>query len=328
MSRISRLAPKFDVFNPLDTNNRRLVDYSPNDKPWDVHRAQADGVEEIFAGGRFHHKRWAERLHECSAVLGFAWEDDPETGESRLRLRTAGFCRVRLCPVCQWRRSMKHKARLLERLPAIQSRYPKHRWLFLTLTVRNCPVEQLRDEIKRLTRGFTNLRRHKNFPAVGWIRTVEVTRGKDGSAHPHLHVLLLVPPSYFRGGSYLKTADWVRLWRKAMRLDYDPVVDVRTVKPNTRRGKNALESAIAEIAKYSTKPGQLTEDDEWLRVYAEQTHRLRFVDSGGVLRGILADDYDDLIHIDDGDDGDGDGDGEPDLYFAWDRPSKHYIKDG
>jgi len=289
-----------------------------------VHRAQADAVEEIFAAGPgLHHRRWSERLRECSAVLGFAWEDDSETGESRLRLRTAGFCRVRLCPVCQWRRSMKHKARLLERLPVIHSRCPKHRWLFLTLTVQNCPVDQLRQEIQQLTRGFTNLRRHKNFPALGWIRTIEVTRGKDGSAHPHLHVLLLVQPGYF-GKGYIKTEDWVKLWRKAMRLDYDPVVDVRTVKPNARRGKNALESAIAEIAKYSTKPGQLTEDGEWLRVYAEQTHRLRFVDSGGVLRGILADDYDDLIHVDE-DDGDGDGGDEPDLYFAWDRPSKHYM---
>ncbi|MDI4746156.1 protein rep, partial [Salmonella enterica subsp. enterica serovar Kentucky] len=32
-------------------------------------------------------------------------------------------------------------------------------------------------------------------PVQGWIRTTEVTRGRDGSAHPHFHTLMMVPPS-------------------------------------------------------------------------------------------------------------------------------------
>ncbi|MDI5568725.1 protein rep, partial [Salmonella enterica subsp. enterica serovar Kentucky] len=34
-------------------------------------------------------------------------------------------------------------------------------------------------------------------PVQGWIRTTEVTRGRDGSAHPHFHTLMMVPPSMF-----------------------------------------------------------------------------------------------------------------------------------
>ncbi|MDI5424891.1 ROK family protein, partial [Salmonella enterica subsp. enterica serovar Kentucky] len=38
----------------------------------------------------------------------------------------------------------------------------------------------------------------------GWIRTTEVTRGRDGSAHPHFHTLMMVPPSMLSGRDYVK----------------------------------------------------------------------------------------------------------------------------
>jgi len=306
----------------------RLVDYSASDKPWDVNRARVDQIEAVFTGSAaVHHRVWAERLKGCSVVLGFGWETDTETGEFKLRLRTAGFCRVRTCAVCQWRRSMKHKARLLERLPKIEAQYPGYRWLFLTLTIRNCEIDELRASVQMLVGGFRRLRESKQFPAMGWIRTVEVTRGKDGSAHPHLHCLLLVKPSYFSTG-YIKAASWVALWRRSMKLDYDPIVDVRAVKPNPRRSTDRLESVIAEIAKYSTKPADMVADDAWLRVYADQTHKLRFVESGGCLKSILADDYEDLINVDEDVAPADDESGHVDLRFGWDRSTRHYRKKG
>ena len=220
---------------------------------------------------------------------------------------------------------MKHKARLLERLPVVQAQFPGHRWLFLTLTVRNCRVDELRESIRALVDGFRRLRESKQFPAVGWIRTIEVTRGRDGSAHPHIHCLLLVKPSYFRK-HYISAASWVQLWRRCCKLDYDPIVDVRAVKPNPRRSTDRLESVVAEIAKYSSKPADLLADDAWLRVYADQVHRLRFMDSGGCLRGILADDYDDLINVDEEAGPEADESGDVDLRFGWDRPAGHYRK--
>jgi len=306
----------------------RLVDYSASDKPWDVNRARVDQIEAVFTeSAAVHHRVWAERLKDCSVVLGFGWETNTETGESKLRLRTAGFCRVRTCAVCQWRRSMKHKARLLKRLPKIEAQYPGHRWLFLTLTIRNCELGELRESIKLLIVGFSRLRELKKFPGVGWVRTIEVTKGKDESAHPHVHCLLLVKPSYFSTG-YIKAATWVSLWRRSMKLNYDPIVDVRAVKPNPRRSTDRLESVIAEIAKYSTKPADLVADDAWARFYADQIHQCRFVDSGGCLRGILSDDYDDLINVDEDAAPAGDESGDVDLRFGWDRSTRHYRKKG
>ncbi|MBE3060804.1 protein rep, partial [Klebsiella pneumoniae] len=47
-----------------------------------------------------------------------------ETGETRLRLREAHFCRVRHCPVCQWGRSLMWPARFYPSPPRIVAGVP------------------------------------------------------------------------------------------------------------------------------------------------------------------------------------------------------------
>ncbi|MDK6280879.1 protein rep, partial [Escherichia coli] len=102
--------------------------------------------------------------------------------ETRLRLRDARFCRVRHCPICQWRRSLMWQARFYQSLPKIVAEYPDARWLFLTLTVRNCPITELGDTLTVMNAAFQRLKDRKEFRGVlGWVRTTEVTRGKDGS---------------------------------------------------------------------------------------------------------------------------------------------------
>ncbi|KYI90957.1 hypothetical protein AIZ11_25130, partial [Salmonella enterica subsp. enterica serovar Typhimurium] len=65
----------------------------------------------------------------------------------------------------------------------------------------------------------------------GWISTSFGNRGSDGSAHPHFHTLMMVPPAMLAGRDYVKHARLVELWRECLRGSYDPIVDVRAVKP-------------------------------------------------------------------------------------------------
>jgi plasmid rolling circle replication initiator protein Rep len=116
------------------------------------------------------------------------------------------------------------KARAYKVLPQIVEKYPTHRWLFLTLTQKNVPIGELRDTLTEMNRSFRKMVDYSRFPSVGWLRSTEVTRGRDGNAHPHFHCLLMVPASYFSGRGYLKQADWVEMWRKARQLDYNPVL--------------------------------------------------------------------------------------------------------
>lgn len=316
----------------------QLTAFSPSDKPWDTHRAQCDDVSSIYASA-VEFERYAARMESCSGLLRFGWADLPETGESRLRLREASFCRVRHCPVCQWRRSLMWQARFYQALPDLVRQYPKARWLFLTLTVRNCPIAELGDTIQHMNQSWQRLIKRSEFkPVTGWIRTTEVTKGQDGSAHPHFHALLMVPPSMLAGPNYVKHSRWVDLWQSVLRSDYRPNVDVRTVKPRAPKGQtptlettiSALQGAVAETLKYSTKPADMTDtdgQDGWFLELTKQTHKKRFIATGGALKDVLKTDQetdDDLALAD----GEGTDDGTR-LAFSWrgnERVYRRYAK--
>lgn len=278
---------------------------SPKDKPWDIHRFQADQVTEILAEGLPHHQRQAARMRQCAAHLNFGWVvESIETGEIRLRLKEARFCRIRHCPICQWRRSKMWVARFYHAFPKIYADHPDLRYVLLTLTVRNCPVEQLRETIQRMNSAWQRLIQRKVWPALGFVRSLEVTRSEDGLAHPHFHCLLAIPQSYFNGRKYLSTAKWAVLWQEALRADYAPICDVRIVKPKQFAKprsdglQNALEpapvevllSSITEVIKYAVKPSDLTTDADWLLTIVDQLRNARAVAVGGLFKQYLSED--------------------------------------
>lgn len=303
-----------------DVNDPCLQDVSERDKPWDKHRKSTDKVASYYRGdGDFN--KYAIRMDFCSQLLDFKLV--PEEREYKLKLNTARFCRVRNCPVCQWRRSLMWKAKAYKILPQIVDAYPKHRWLFLTLTVRNCQITELRDTLQSMNKSWQRMTQRKKFPVIGWIRSTEVTRGKDGSAHPHFHCLLLVKPSYF-GKSYIKQKEWVELWRSCLRVDYDPVLDIRPVKQG-----NQLMELVPEILKYCVKESDLVVDQEWFLELTRQMHKMRTVATGGVLKEylkILEEEPEDLIGKDDTKTEDEVDEGH--LYFDWRYEEKKYkLKD-
>jgi plasmid rolling circle replication initiator protein Rep len=315
----------------VDCTHDLLVDYSPTDRPWDVHKAGALALAEVLASVGY--ARLRERLDGCADLLMFGWADAAD-GSSALKLRNAWFCRCRVCPVCSWRRSLMWKARFFQALPGLLEQYPKHRWLMLTLTVRNCQVGDLGATLSAMNSAWKRLIMRPEFQAVtGWIRTTEVTRGADGSAHPHYHVLLMVPSSWF-GRHYTTQGRWTAMWQECMRIDYQPMVDVRTVKANKRRPlqpeggvPGELAAAAAEVLKYATKPADLLGDTAWLETYLQQTHKRRFIAAGGVLKGFMRErPGDDLINVDGSDQDDRLPDDGSRLAFGYDRQPKVYRR--
>lgn len=285
-----------DTIQPLViSENDFLSDHSPQDKPWDIHKAQTDDVSLMYYEAGV--TRYAERAFECGGCLTFSCVQG-----GKLKLVGARFCRLRYCPTCQWRRSLMWRARAYERLPKVIEQYPTARWVFLTLTVRNCPVTELRNTLQEMNGAWVRLIQRKTWPGLGFFRSTEVTRGEDGSAHPHFHVLMAVKASYFSTG-YIKQAEWAELWRECLRADYTPVVDIRTVKKakDTSEGVEALRAAIQEVLKYTTKPTDLTASSEWLAELTQQTHKLRFIATGGILKDALGEvepqSDTDLIHF-------------------------------
>lgn len=311
------------------SEDKFLSEYSPKDSVWDSHRTFTDSVGGIYQTAA-EFESYAERMASCSGLLRFGWSTLMDTGETRLRLRSAQFCRVRHCPVCQWRRTLMWQARFYQSLPKIVESCPSSRWLFLTLTVRNCAIDALGDTLTAMNAAFKRMEKRRDLaPLQGWIRATEVTRGRDGSAHPHFHCLLMVPSSWFTR-DYVKHERWVELWRDCLRVSYAPNVDIRTVKTKTGAAvvnvAEQLQSAVAETLKYSVKPEDMTDDPAWFLELTRQLHKRRFISTGGALKNVLQLDREtneDLVIADDV--GDGTDDGRR-TAFVWDTGKHRYLR--
>ena len=165
-----------------------LSDISPADKPWDFHRAQSDEIQKLY--DLCGYDRYAERIRECSEWLTYALKAKDD-GELNLRLREARFCRVRHCPVCQWRRQQMWRARFFKALPQVQEKYPTARWVFLTLTVRNCELTELRATLTKMNGAWGKLMKRKEFPALGFIKSSGSSSEKNSFKHPPIEIDLV-----------------------------------------------------------------------------------------------------------------------------------------
>lgn len=208
-----------------------------------------------------------------------------------MRLVGANFCRDRLCPMCTWRNSLE----VFRELSAVMDKAMETEVLtpiFLTLTVKSAPAEDLKGTIDLMYAAWDRLFSRKTFKRayLGWFRALEITyNGKTGEYHPHFHAILLVHPDYFTGKDYRRTEQWVQEWRKAARLSYDPVCDIRAVKE-----KGTSRKAYVEVAKYTAKDSDYlkpdpTTTDRIVKALIATLRGRRLYAYGGILKPIAKD---------------------------------------
>ena len=206
----------------------------------------------------------SSRMEDCGSMLSFAIS---KTGEKRLY--RANFCRDRMCPSCQLRRSRIVFSQVQDVCYSIRKENPSYRYLLLTLTVPNVPYEALGGEITHMMQSYKRLmeRAEVKRAVKGAFRTLEVTFNQETQTyHPHFHVLLCVPSNYFTK-NYIKQERWLELWREATRNPNITQTDIRVIRPNAKRQKADIESAAAEVAKYATKPSDYLEclpNGDWI----------------------------------------------------------------
>lgn len=283
--------------------SRVLVDKtkSGKERPWREKKISNVSYYELLHILEF---KKAERVKDCANVLEF--KEDITTGERKLF--KVWFCKSRLCPMCNWRRAMKHGVQTKKVVAEVIKRKPKARWLFLTLTVKNAyDGEELNKSLSEMARGFAKMTQYKKVAKnlIGFLRATEVTFNKvDNSYNQHMHVLLCVEPSYFNSTeNYIPQKEWTAFWKRAMKLDYNPRVDVRAIKPKNKH-KSDIHSAIDETAKYPVKDTDYMTDDEEqnLRVVKdleEGIYRKRLIAYGGLLKEVHKE-----LNLDDPVDGD------------------------
>jgi plasmid rolling circle replication initiator protein Rep len=249
-------------------------------------KSNADNIAALYAKSPVF-TRHAKRMTDCSKTIRRLERVNTKTGGVFMTTQ-AERCRVRHCPVCQRARSSKLFFQMKPALEQINVENQTYRWVFLTLTVENCAITELRDTIKNMNAAWSRLLKIKELSCVkGWLRNVEVTRGKtdENTAHPHFHILLCVPKHYFTGQYYISQAKFGELWRDALRVDYVPMANVQSVKQ--------LNNGIAELTKattYSVKPSELVDENgaDWLHELHKQCDKLRFIASGGLVKQAIA----------------------------------------
>ena len=186
--------------------------------------------------------RRADRVAQCGSYLDFGILPD-----GTKKLVKANFCRDRLCPMCNWRRSLKLYSQVSQVMDVLESE--GFCFLFLTLTLRNCPWDELPAAIQAFLSGWRNL--YHEVPVFrravhGTSRALEITvNHRARTYHPHLHVVLAVKPDYFVSKDYISQAQWTQLWRSCCDISYDPIVNIKRIKETSQGFK--------EISKYAVK---------------------------------------------------------------------------
>jgi plasmid rolling circle replication initiator protein Rep len=285
------------------------------ERPW---RAYKMANELLSIAYESINRRKSERLKACGKVLTFTV--DRQTGQKVLT--NAESCRVRLCPLCSWRRSLKNfwnTIKIVKYLKSYENRQEvgKYSYIFITLTVKNCRGEDLSATIDDLFSAVKRLYERKEIKKAfrGMVRNLEITHNVNPNSkdydtfHPHFHMIAAVRPSYFTSRDYISQERLKALWKECLRVEYDPLVDVRRVKSRSGTGSDpddcGVAQAVAECSKYAAKAADYIIPDDWdltvetVRVLDAALDRRRLINYSGVFREVKQ-----LLCLEDADDGD------------------------
>lgn len=240
---------------------------------WDSAKREAEMVSWMYAAHSNEKvKKWSARISSCASLISYEWTPPKNGGRWHRRLVSTRLCRVRTCPICRWRRSMKLQADTLNTVRRLTEDHLRP--VLLTVTVKNPPLNELRDSLKTITTAWSKLTRRVSWRGVvGWVRSIEVTPGTiPGHAHPHLHALLLVDETWTP--EQMEKTFWSAEWRDVAGLNYEPQVDIRPI---------TSDGGVIECLKYAVKPGEGSLNPDWLPAVALAIDRVRMFATGGLI---------------------------------------------
>lgn len=319
---------------PIPNDVVILNDYTKTGKerPWAIKKEYNMKLAEIYKGIDYNK---TVRLEECGNFLEFTVNDN------EIKLNRANFCRVRLCPICQWRRSLKVFSQMTKIFKELNNKYSV---ICLNLTVENCIGEKLNETLETMSNAFHRMLDYKKIKDVilGYYRSTEITHNLNkndksyNTYHPHFHCLLIVENNYFKSKNYLKQTEIISLWKKALKVNYEPTVFIRKLYINDGQD---ITSALAEVTKYTIKEGDMITgnydmDIETVSLLDKALNKKRFICLGGILKEIhkklnlkeLENDND-LIHIDDDEELLSiPKEEQQKIFFVWNSGYKQYIK--
>lgn len=279
-----------------EPTGEKLADYSATGKKrkWDLHKQNNLKLVELYKQAikinpSVISPKRLQDLADCASQLEYL-----QDAEGNKKLYKTYFCRVRLCPMCQWRRSLKLFSQVSKITDYInQQQNNQVRYLFITLTQKNCSGSELVQEINKINKSFSLLvdKTKRVQPAskfkkmlLGYIKSTEVTYNpKTKTYHPHLHCIFAVQDEYFNKENYINKNSWRTIWADLLKVDYLPQINVQAIKPARQQ------KAVAELAKYPAKVSSILNLPQMqaVQVVMDLTtlcYKRRFVAFGGIFK--------------------------------------------
>ena len=236
------------------------------------------------------------KICTCGTYIGFNSNEN-----ENLSVTSANFCRQRLCPMCQRRRSLRTYS-AVSKVYELANK-TGYQFLHVVLTVPNCPAAALNktcdflfkqssllfrksedvhtkaackgnEDIKKLRRNIKN-----SFKGV--FRALEITFNDRLSIdhpfafHPHLHCLIAVKKSYFTSRDYISHEKLQKVW--------GTLTGIENVQVFIGRVTDQCAS-IAEVAKYAVKPFKGDVTVEVLETLHKALFNRRLVQTFGIFR--------------------------------------------
>jgi len=193
-------------------------------------------------------------------------------------------CQDRLCPTCNYRRSLRTFAKLIRIIQSKEFADKGYKSIFLTLTLKNVSQDRLGQGIDDIFYSFNKFLKNKRIKKMskGFFRSLEITFNKARrDYHHHLHCIFVVNSSYFtQSTQYLKQADFTDIWQSSAGLDYTPIVHVEKIRDN---------KGIAEVSKYAVKTDKelinnLSNSE--FKTLRDELRNRRLISMGGIFRDI------------------------------------------
>ena len=259
------------------------------ERPWKMHKVNSLKLHELYKkalvlDNDLISESRMKSLEECGDNLFFSVND-----KNKKRLKSANFCRIRTCPMCNWRKSLKLFGQTSKIANIIINQDSSTRFLFVTFTVKNCDADKLSQTIDMMNMGFKRLTDKSKKLAItnkfknnilGYMRAIEVTYNQqEDTYHPHIHCIFAVKAQYFTHG-YIKKSEWQYIWGECCKTEYEPIVHVQQIK-------NSTSKAVAEVAKYPVKMDELVNYNnekkaiKALIILTKFLHKRRLITFGG-----------------------------------------------
>ena len=265
------------------------------------------------------------KIASCGTYIGFNSDEN-----NSLSVTSANFCRQRLCPMCQRRRSLRTYS-AISKVYDIANK-SGYQFLHVVLTVPNCPAAALNktcdflfkqssllfrksDDVhtKAACKGnedIKKLRRNIKNSFKGVFRALEITFNDRLSIdhpfafHPHLHCLIAVKKSYFTSRDYISHEKLQKVWSTLTGVDNVQVFIGRVTDQC---------ASIAEVAKYAVKPFKGDVTIEVLETLHKALFNRRLVQTFGIfsewVRAVGVADFDEVL--------DDEVASAPDIWMQW-----------